>query len=103
MGIQESQFPFIWRGIRWWMKQRHMSPQDLARLTSYRMEAILRGIQGETEWLESDFVHECIEAFRLHNARSRGPEDTADLLTDEECVALIAEPLAQKEGQVRLW
>ncbi len=96
MGIVESQFPRIWRGIAWWLKERGMSSLELARLTSYRHERIVRGIQLGTEWLESDFVHECVEAFRLHSARNRSIEDTVDILTDEECVRLLTDPLTEE-------
>lgn len=99
MGIDDSMFLTVWRGIDWWRKQRGMTLKDLARRTHQPLEYIQRGIQYGNEWLTSDFVHDCVDAFRLHNARSRGIEDTVDVLTDEECITLLIEPLQdQRQG-----
>lgn len=103
MGINPNQFPIIWRAIRWWMKRKQIKPATLSRLTGYSIERIQKGIRGETEWLSSDFVHACVDVFGLRNARNRSIEDTADVLTDEECIQLLISPLTTPPDQGSFW
>lgn len=99
MGINPNQFLIIWQGIRWWMEERQISPAKLSRLTGYSLERIEKGIRGKPEWLSSDFVHACVDVFGLRNARNRSIEDTAEVLTDEECIQLLISPLTTPPHQ----
>jgi len=103
MGIKPKQFPIIWEAIRWWMKAKDVGVAELARLTGYPIYRIEKGIKEKTEWLPSDFVHACVDVFGLRNARNRSFEDTADVLTDEECIQLLTSPLTMPPRQGNLW
>ena len=92
----------VWKGIKWWLKERHMKPSLLSHYAGYPELKILRGINGEPERLSSDFLHACVDALGLRSARARGYEDTADVLTDDECRDLLARPvLSPRQGA--LW
>ncbi len=103
MGIEPNRFSIIWEAIYWWMKAKDISPAELARLTRYPIYRIKKGIKEKTEWLTSDFVHTCVDCFGLRNARNRSFEDTADVLTDEECIQLLTSPLTMRPRQGTLW
>jgi len=103
MGITEDQFKIVWRAIFWWMRKKGFSPAYLASLTGYPKYRIERGIADGSEWITSDFVHACVDAFGLTTARQRGPEDTADILTDEDCVVALTESLRETVKQGRFW
>ncbi len=109
MGIPEGQFATIWQAILCWMRQRGFSSDYLAyevrgyNVNGYSQDHIESGIKGGTEWLTSDFVHACVDIVGLTNARQRGPEDTNDILTDEECVELLTSPLKGTGGQGGFW
>ncbi|MBA7581144.1 hypothetical protein ES708_23046 [subsurface metagenome] len=103
MGINPSQFPIIWQGIRYWMVRKQIAPAKLSSLTGYSTDRIEKGIGGGTEWLSSDFVHDCVDAFGLISARNRSVEDTADVFTDEECIQLLTSPLKVSPHQGGFW
>lgn len=103
MGIKPNQFPIIWRAICGRMKKKLWKPDYLALQTGYSKGRIERGIRDGTEPLTSDFVHACVDVFGLRNSRQRGIEDTADILTDEECVDLLTEPLTTTSHQANFW
>jgi len=103
MGMNPNQFPIIWKGICWWMNEKGIIPAHLALLTGYSKGRIERGIRGEPEWISSDFVHACVDVFGLRLSRQRGIEETADVLTDEECVRLLTEPLRIHARQANFW
>ncbi len=103
MGITEDQFKIIWQAISWWKRNKGLSSAYLASLTEYPKYRIERGITGKSEWITSSFVHGCMEAFGLTIARQRGPEDTTDILTDEECVEALTAPLREIANQGRFW
>jgi hypothetical protein len=89
VGIEENQFPMIWRAISKWLGKRNTSPYHLARVTGYTTKDIERGIAGLPVWITSDFVHDCVEFLGITNARTRSIEDSADFLPDEVCVDLL--------------
>ena len=103
MGITEDQFKIICQAISLWMPKKGLSQDNLASLTGYPKYRIERGVTGKSEWITSSFVHDCMEAFGLTIARQRGPEDTTDILTDEECVAALTAPLREIANQGRFW
>ena len=103
MGIAPNQYPIIWQAICWWMERKLLTPDVLARLTGYSIHSIKRGIRSGTEYLTSDFVHACVDAFGLRNSRQRGIEDTAYDLTDDECVYLLTSALTVRARQGKLW
>ena len=104
MGIVPEQIPIIWRGIAWRMKNKGITPTELARLTGCSKERIERGIRGEFEWLSSDLLPNFVDAFGLRNARNRSFEDFADILTDEESIQLLTAPLKEEQPrQSNLW
>ncbi len=84
MGIQPEQIQIIWQGILFWMKEKKISPSQLVNLTNSSLYSIEKGIEGNFEWPTSDFIHSCVDAFGLRNARNRSNEETADILSDEE-------------------
>lgn len=104
MGILESQFGIIWRAIKYWMDKKGLYPAELVYLPGYPEHVIKRGIKNGSEWLSSDFVLHCFERLGLMSARLRGPEDTADILTDEEIVAALTAPLigTVKQGRFQI-
>ena len=103
MGINPNQFPLIWEAIFSWMKKYGIEPAGLAGLTGYPKYRIEEGIRNGTEWLTSDFIHACVDVFGLRNARNRSFEDTADVLTDEECIQLLTSPLTMPPRQGNFW
>jgi hypothetical protein len=86
MGIDKSEFNNIWMAIQKWIKKRHMTSLQLAGLTGVPENYIQKGITNKNEWITSDFLHNCIDAFVLTSARQRGTEDFSDVFTDEECI-----------------
>lgn len=98
-----NQYPVIWQAISWWMEMRLLKPAKLYLLTGYSKDRIERGIREMTEPLTSDFLHACVDVFGLRNSRQRGIEDTADVLTDEECIRLLIAPLTRPPRQGNLW
>jgi hypothetical protein len=109
MGILPNQYPTIWEGICWWMKKIEMmkgieiSPAVLARLTGFPLDRIQRGVRDWAEPITSDFIHNCVDVFGLRNARNRSFEDTADSLSDEECIELLTAPLKNQSRQGNFW
>ncbi len=103
MGIIPNQYPVIWQAIRWWMEKKLWDSAELALQTGYSKARIERGIRGEPEPPTSDFLHSCVDVFGLRASRQRGIEETADVLTDEECVYLLTEPLRIHVRQASLW
>ena len=86
----------IWQGILGWMDKKGMTSATLARLTGHGEDRIERGIRAEPEPLSSDFLHACVDAFGLRSSRQRGIEDTADVLTDDECIELLMQTLIKR-------
>lgn len=97
MVILSHQIPVIWQGIFSWMKIKSISPSALARLTGLSEESIKNGIKGVYIQLSSDDLPRFVDAFGLSNARNRNFEDFADILTDEECIQLLTEPLREEQ------
>ncbi len=93
----------VWQGIRWWMNEKKVSPAELERLTGHPSYRIERGINGEELPLPSSFLHASVDAFGLRNARNRSVEDATELLTDEECVQLLASPVTTPPRQGNFW
>lgn len=100
---QSNEIKNIWQGICWWMNNKGIPPAELSRLTGFPQARIEMGIRGELERPSSDFVHACVDVFGLRNARNRSFEDTADILTDEECISLLTAPLREKPRQGNFW
>ncbi len=103
MGIEPNQFPAIWRAIHWWMHNKGINPAELSFRAKYPKYSIENGIRSGTEWLTSYFLHSCVDVFGLRSSRQRGIEDTADVLTDEECIKLLTAPLKTAPVQGHLW
>ena len=74
MGIPENQFIIIWQAIKFRMGKKGWSPAYLAELAHYPQYRIEKGIKGGSEWITSDFVHDCVWAFR--EGRAQQPPDT---------------------------
>ncbi|MDD4858808.1 MAG: hypothetical protein PHR56_01180 [Dehalococcoidales bacterium] len=91
MGIEESEFPTIWRAIREWLRQKGRSPDALASYTNTSRERILRGIDNGREWIDSKFLHDCVEflGFQFH----RGFDEDVEVLSDEECIDYLISSL----------
>ena len=104
MVILSKQIPFIWQGIFELMKIKNIPPSTLSRLTRFSEESIKKGIRGEYVQLTSDDLPSFVEAFGLSNTRNRNFEDFVDILTDEECIQLLTEPLTREQHhQNMLW
>jgi hypothetical protein len=103
MVIPQEQIPLVWQGIKKCMEILNITPAILARVTGYSEETIRRGCRNGDERLASYMLPVFVDAFGLRNARNRSFEDTADLLTDEECIELLTEPLRQKPHQSNMW
>jgi len=101
MGIHPNQFPIIWQGIGWWLGERGFSVASLASNTSYSRQRIERGIRKGDEWIESDFLHDCVEFFGFQFRR--GSEDYVEVLSDEECIELLTAPLRERPPKSRLF
>jgi len=102
MGITEKQFPVIWRAIYAWMGNKGIKPEQLARLTGYSESQIERGTKYHKEWLTSEFIQDCVDAFGIRSSRNRGFEDGADTLPDEECIQLLTSILTDTSSPRRL-
>ena len=92
-----------WEGIAYWMEERGVSPQALARSTGYPEDRIERGLRGEPQPLPSYFLHACVNVFVLRSARARFFEETDDVLSDDECMAILTRPSPPSHRQGRLW
>jgi len=103
MVIIQDQIPIIWQGISKWMEILNITPADLARVTGYSEETIKRGCKSRLERLSSNMLPSFVDAFGLRNARNRSFEDTADILTDEECIELLTASLRNQPKQNTLW
>ena len=104
MVIKPEQIPIIWQGILQWIKIKNIKPAELARITGLSKESIERGIKGEYVQLSSYILPNIVDAFGLRNARNRSFEDVAEILTDEECIQLLTEPLKEEHPRQRnLW
>lgn len=91
-----------WQGIDYWMRERSITPQALATATGYPKDRIERGLRGEPEPLPSYFLHGCVNVFVLTSARARFFEETDDILSDQECMAILRRP-PPPHRQSRLW
>lgn len=103
MVILQNQIPIIWQGIAWWMKEKNISPAEIAPKTGFSIERLVKGIKGEFVWLSSNQLTLFVDYFGLRNARNRSYEDIADILSDEECIDLLTAPLREQPRQRNLW
>jgi hypothetical protein len=103
MVILQDQISFIWQGIAWWMKEKNISPVEIAPKIGFSTENFVKGLKGEFVQLATDHLHLLVDYFGLRNARNRNFEDIADILTDEECIDLLTAPLMEQPRQHNLW
>ncbi len=101
MEIAESQFPIIWKAIKFWIDKNHTSTHHFSLQTAgtrppYTPDRIARGIKDGSEPISSDFLHACVRIFGLVPARTRGLSDN---LSDEECIGLLTAPLRNNNEQ----
>jgi hypothetical protein len=89
MGIDEKHFRIIWRAITKWKDRLGLSLTDLKNITGLSIYDVKRGLEHGDVWITSECVHNCVEFFGIPAARKLSPEDTIDILTDEECVEAI--------------
>ena len=92
----------IWQMIRWRMNERRILPQELARRTGFSQQHIERGIKGEPVPIRHALPY-FIKAFGITSARQKGPEDTVDILTYDECIKLLKPPPAMPPYQGNFW
>ena len=92
-----------WQGIDYRMKERGIGPRALANATRHPKDRIERGLRGEPEPLPSYFLHACVNVFGLKSARAKFFEETDDILSDDECMALLRRPSAISPRQGNLW
>jgi hypothetical protein len=102
METTENQRRIIWKAINHWMRQYNLSPRTFSSQISgisppYLTERILKGITYGSEPITSDLLHECVRVFGLAKARQKKLND--NLLTDDDCIALLTAPVIQNEGQ----
>ncbi|MDD5127973.1 MAG: hypothetical protein PHR43_07785 [Dehalococcoidales bacterium] len=95
MSIEERLFPKIWQALGKWLKQKSLSLDALAKFTGKSRERIQNGIRNGTEWIDSKFIHDCIEFFGFQFRR--GTEDFDDVLSDEECIDLLTSILEDEQ------
>jgi hypothetical protein len=103
MVILHEQIPIIWRGIRRHMEEKNISASEIAYSVGLSREAVVKGLKGEFVWLASNHLPLFVDYFGLRNGRSKSFEDTADILTDEECIELLIAPLKEEPRQSTLW
>jgi hypothetical protein len=101
MEIPESQWGIIWKAIKYWMDEFHLSPQVFSLQIAgtrppYMPDSIARGIENGSERITSDLLHRCVRNFGLVPARQRGLDDK---LTDEECIGILTVPLMNNINQ----
>jgi hypothetical protein len=101
MEIPESQWGIIWKAIKYWMGEYHLSPhvfslQIAGTRPPYPPDRIAKGIEDSSERVTSDLLHRCVRIFGLVSARQRGLDDK---LTDEECIGLLTAPLVKNNDQ----
>jgi ribosome-binding protein aMBF1 (putative translation factor) len=89
MGIDEKQFGIIWKAIGKWKERLGLSNTDLANKMKISLYDVRIGLGRGDAWIASDHVHNLVDEFGLTTARQRGPEETSDILTDEECIEAL--------------
>ncbi len=102
----EKNFKSDWQAILWCMKAHRIDPARLAYLTKYPESNIRKGISGELIPIMLPFLHRCIRAFQLVNARNTGAqlyEDPVESMSYEECMRLIKPPPAMPPPQGNFW
>ena len=95
MGIDPKDFALVWEGIAWWMQKRRVTEEWLNAYTKYGLDKIRRGISSRSEWITSEFIHECVHVLGVTPGRNRSADDLVDALSDEECVQLLTAPLTR--------
>ncbi|MFH1788268.1 MAG: hypothetical protein ABH834_02670 [Candidatus Altiarchaeota archaeon] len=96
----------LWRAIRLWFKERPermITPRQLAYETGYSEENIRKGLNGEAISITDEFARDFVRLFGLVSGRMRSIEETEDVLSGEECRALIKSILNRRPTQGALF
>ena len=93
----------IWQAIRSRMNEYKITPAKLAYETGYKREHIERGINGEIIPITLEFLRDCVTVFGLTSSRAKHYEDTADILSSEECISLLKPRPAMPPKQGNFW
>ena len=95
-----------WQAILWRMKAHRIAPASLAYLTKYPEDSIRKGISGELIPITLPFLHGCVRAFELVNARKAGAQlyaDPVESMSYDECIRLIKPAPAMPPRQGNFW
>lgn len=89
----------VCEAIDWWLKEKDITPAELARKAGYLNGALIEKRIKNREALPTDFIRECVDILGLKTASRAKFEDTADILTDDECRERLTEPLRWKSSR----
>lgn len=103
--MKKMQIPdwLVCEAIEFWLKEKDSTLAELARKAGYRNVALIERRIKNREALPTDFLRESVDILGLKAASRAKFEDTADILTDDECRELLTEPLRRKPPQGKLW
>ena len=93
----------VCQAIEWWLNEKHITLAELARRTGYHNVALIERRIKNREALPTDFLSDCVDVFGLKTASRAKFEDTADILTDDECREHLTEPLRRMHPQGKFW
>ena len=91
-----------------WIDEKNITLAELARKAGYLNVALIEKLMKNREALPKDFLRECVDILGLKAATRAKFEDTADLLTDDECREILTEslrrmPLKRMHTQGKFW
>jgi hypothetical protein len=100
---EDNEIKNIWQAICARMNERRMAPKQVAYKTGYPLKYIERGIVGEPAPITLDFLQDFVTVLGLTSGRTKHYEDTAEILSWEDCVALIKPQPAMPPRQGNFW
>jgi len=93
----------IWQAICWRMNERRVIPKQVAYHTGYPLKFIEKGIAGEPAQITLAFLQDFVTALGLTSGRTKHYEDTAEILSWEDCVEAIKPTPAVPPRQGNFW
>jgi len=93
----------VCEAIDWWLKEKDITLAELARKAGYLNVALIEKLMKNRGALPTDFLRECVDILGLKTATRAKFEDTADILTDDECREHLTEPLRRMHPQGKFW
>jgi hypothetical protein len=84
------------------MNERRITPQRLAKAIGFSRTDVERGLKGEPVPIRHA-LPTVIVALGLIDAREKGPENIADVLTYDKCLELLKPPPAMPPRQGNFW